>query len=177
MVKVRSTRGILLNWEALGALAETLGAAAVVATLLYLSHQVRQGLKDARAEGLQQLSRDYSAHSAVVMSDENVGPFVKGLTSYESLAPEERLKFDLCATGFVNIVENAIYHSEAGRLDEVLEMLEGNLGPRLFSYPGFGDWWLHGQKCGFAKSTQQWVDRQLASNEGGARFWHFTEGP
>jgi hypothetical protein len=70
-----------MNWEALGASAELLGAIGVIVTLLYLAAQIRQSLKDTRAEALQQLSRDYMTHGAVVMQDENVGAFLNGLSS------------------------------------------------------------------------------------------------
>ena len=53
-----------MNWEALGAMAEVLGAAGVILTLLYLSSQVKQSLKDTRADAIQQLSRDYASHSS-----------------------------------------------------------------------------------------------------------------
>jgi hypothetical protein len=164
-----------MNWEALGALAELLGAVGVIVTLLYLASQIKQSFKDTRADALQQLSRDYANHTSTVMSDENVGAFIKGLTSYASLEPEERLKFDICAAGFVNLVENTIYHNEAGRLDEVLTMLEGYLGPRLFAYPGFREWWEQDEERGFADVTQEWVDRQITARESGARFWHYSD--
>jgi len=37
-----------MNWEAIGALGEVVGAAAVVLTLLYLARQVRDGSKQIR---------------------------------------------------------------------------------------------------------------------------------
>jgi hypothetical protein len=165
-----------MNWEAIGALAEVFGAVGVITTLLYLSFQVRQSVKDTRASAIQQLGRDYADHSAVVMSDENVSAFVKGLTSYSSLLPEERLKFDACATGYVNLVEHTLYHTEAGRLTEVVEMLQNYLGPRLLAYPGFEEWWHQGEKSGFGRPTQGWIDEQLERQRGGKRFWHTPGG-
>jgi hypothetical protein len=40
-----------LNWEAVGAVAETLGAAGVIATLVYLVAQIRQNTATVRATG------------------------------------------------------------------------------------------------------------------------------
>ena len=39
-----------MNWSALGAIAELLGAAGVIASLLYLATQMRQSLSLARVE-------------------------------------------------------------------------------------------------------------------------------
>ena len=75
-----------------------------------------------------------------------------------SLTPEERVKFDNCITGYINIVEVTLYHTEQGRIEEVLEMVSGNFGLRYFSYPGANEWWDHCEKLAFADSTRQWVD-------------------
>ena len=42
-----------MNWEAIGAIGEIIGAIAVVATLVYLSAQIRQSNREARASTLQ----------------------------------------------------------------------------------------------------------------------------
>jgi len=39
-----------VNWEAVGTIAEIVGAAGVIASLLYLAAQIRQSTKVARAE-------------------------------------------------------------------------------------------------------------------------------
>ena len=160
-----------VNWQAISAVAEALGAAGVIATLLYLAIQIRQANSNDRVDGLQQLGRDYANHSAVVMRDENVAAFIKGLNSYRDLTPEERVKFDICVAGYINVVEVGLYHAEVNRLDEVLEMLSNYLGPRLFAYPGLRDWWQHGKKGGFGESTQAWVDEEIQKNKDTEGFW------
>ena len=109
------------------------------------------------------------------MRDENVSAFIKELNTYEDLTAEERVKFDLCVGIFLNVVEVTIYHAEAGRLDEVLEMLHNHLGPRLFAYPGLEKWWRNGNRAGFSPETQDWVDKQIERNRGSAVFWENSE--
>ena len=82
-----------MNWDAIGTIAEIIGAIAVVATLAYLAVQIRHGIDNDRVQGIQQLSRDWATHSALVTSDENVATFVKGLNAYDELTPEERMKY------------------------------------------------------------------------------------
>lgn len=104
-------------------MAEVIGAIGVIVSLLYLAIQVRQGNQNHVVDSHQQIARDFGAHSAVVMRDENVSAFIKGLTQYDDLTAEGRVKFDLCVGVIINIVEVTIYDAEAGRLDAVLEML------------------------------------------------------
>ena len=97
-----------MNWDAIGTIAEIIGATAVVATLAYLAAQIRHGIDNDRVQGIQQLSRDWATHSALVTSDENVAVFIKGLNAYGELSPEERMKFDFCVGGYINLGEVAL---------------------------------------------------------------------
>ena len=162
----------MINWDALGAVAETLGAVGVVATLIYLARQFHQSLVDADADANIQLGRDYLNHQALVISDENIGAFVKGLESFSSLSPEERIKFSVCATGYVNVIEATLMLIEAGRAHDELEMQKKYLSTRLLSYPGFEEYWQLSEKSGFGQATQEWIDQQIEANRGGPRFWH-----
>ena len=90
-----------MNWDAIGTIAEIIGAVAVVATLVYLAVQIRHGIDNDRVHGIQQVSRDWATHSALVTSNEYVAVFVKGLNAYGELSPEERMKFDFCIGGYI----------------------------------------------------------------------------
>jgi hypothetical protein len=165
-----------MSWDAISTIAEVIGAAAVVGTLIYLAIQIRQGNDNDRVQGIQQLGRDYAAHTAAVTRDEMVGSFMKGLNRYGDLTPEERAKFEYCVGGYINLGEAALYHAEVNRLHEAMEMLSAYLGPRVFAYPGFREWWRHGDRAGFAESTQDWVDEQIARNADTPLFWEYGRG-
>lgn len=160
-----------MNWDAIGTIAEIIGATAVVATLAYLAAQIRHGIDNDRVQGIQQLSRDWATHSALVTSDENVAVFIKGLNAYGELSPEERMKFDFCVGGYINLGEVALYHANVDRLHEAIDALNAYLGPRLFAYPGLRDWWHHGNRGGVTETTQDWVDEQILKNEETIPFW------
>jgi len=160
-----------MNWDAISTIAEIIGAAAVVATLAYLAIQIRHGTDNDRVQGLQQLSRDWATHAALVSSDEHVAVFVKGLNAYAELSPEERVKFDFCVGGYINLGEVALYHAEVDRLHELIDAVNAYLGPRFFAYPGMRDWWHHGNKGGFTETTQKWIDEQILRNQETSPFW------
>lgn len=162
-----------MNWDALGAVAEVVGAIGVIGTLLYIAVQVRQTNNDSRIEAHQQITRDYEQHMANVAHDQHVEAFVKGLNDYADLTPLERVKFDLCMSGYINLIEETLYHEEGGKLPELRQMLSAYLGPRLFAYQGFRDWWEHDRKAGFAEVTQSLVDDLIAMNGDTPGFWEY----
>jgi hypothetical protein len=162
-----------MNWDALGAVAETVGAIGVIGTLLYIAVQVRQANQDSRIDAHQQVTRDTEQHLIAVANDQNVEVFIKGLNAYGSLTPPERVKFDLCAVGHVNLIEETLVHAEAGKLEDVRDMLSLYLGPRLFAYSGFREWWEHDRKAGFAVSTQSVVDDLIERNRDTPGFWEY----
>ena len=160
-----------MNWEAIGTIAEVVGAIAVVASLIYLARQIREANQNAAIEANERMARDYASHGSVVMSDENVEVFVRGLENFFDLSPSERVKFDHAMAGYVNLIEATLLHNEAGRIEDVLDMLSGYLGRRLFSYPGAEQWWLHGEKTGFGDYTQRAIDKLIEQNRETPGFW------
>ena len=62
-----------MNWEALGALGEIAGAAAVIVTLAYLSVQIRQNTKASRVAAVQAASENSSRFSELIAGDTALG--------------------------------------------------------------------------------------------------------
>ncbi len=52
----------IINWEAIGAIGELMGATAVVVTLLYLVKQIKQNTESTDAVGLQTWQSNSTAH-------------------------------------------------------------------------------------------------------------------
>lgn len=84
-----------MNWNALGAIVEAGGAIAVVATLVYLSIQVRHSYRSTRADITQRLNDAM----AQINRDVYLNPEFASLltraddkTSFEKLEPEDRVQ-------------------------------------------------------------------------------------
>ena len=84
-----------MNWEAIGAVGEIVGALGVIATLLYLSRQVRRSDETARAESLRVLLDGHRDRSVVhgFASPEVSDLLAKGLTDFKSLSASEKRQF------------------------------------------------------------------------------------
>ena len=107
-----------MNWDAIGAIAELLGAAAVFISLVYLAVQIRDSKKS------DQIIAAAQAASAV---DQWVGQFVRdaelcdlyrrGATDYESLSHDEKNRFGWIIVQFIRSVEAIWLHHRIGAID------------------------------------------------------------
>ena len=107
-----------MNWEAIGAIAELIGAAAVFISLVYLAVQIRDSKKS------DQIIAAAQAASAV---DQWIGQFVRdaelcdlyrrGATDYESLSHEEKNRFGWLIVQFIRSVEAIWLHHRMGAID------------------------------------------------------------
>ena len=86
-----------MNWEAIGAIGEIVGALAVVTTLLYLSVQIRQYQRSSIAEGS---SKGHALHSVwrntIVQNTDAAGALAKA-NSGENLSERERVQLEFFA--------------------------------------------------------------------------------
>jgi hypothetical protein len=104
-----------MNWEAFGAIGEVIGATAVVVSLIYVSLQVRAGLR-----GLQTTTRDSVFKSLVdwnltVMGDPRLAwIFQSGSKDFDSLTGEERARYTHIMYGFYKVFENIYLHHVEG---------------------------------------------------------------
>ena len=81
-----------MNWDAIGALAEVFGAAAVLVTLIYLSLQIRQSNSLAEAQSQRELTT-LDAFAPLVADPTLAAEFRACLNRYEEQDPEVKTRF------------------------------------------------------------------------------------
>lgn len=85
----------LVNWDAIGAIAELVGAAAVIVSIAYLGVQVRQTRLQLQSQAEDYIaSRTFDAYDPVYEGD-HAHTFRKGLESPEQLDEDEAFVFRL----------------------------------------------------------------------------------
>lgn len=100
-----------MNWAAVGAVAELVGAAAVVVSLIYLSFQVRAGSK-----ALQTTMRDSSFHALteynlyLISDPELPWVFQEGCRDPNGLDEKQKARFVHAAYAFFKLFENVYLH-------------------------------------------------------------------
>ena len=107
-----------MNWEAIGAVGEILGALAVVATLGYLATQIRQNTKTARSSMRQAIAEmTMSTARDIVSHGELAEAFAKQMAG-EALSQPERLRLIARCYVAMRNYENIHYQYLSGMLSD-----------------------------------------------------------
>ncbi len=131
-----------MNWDAIGAIGEILGAIAVVATLIYLTVQLRQNSLQLRLGSSQTAASNYSGRVIAVLSDpESLSVFRKGLRSYSALTQDEQARFHATMLGFQTsfTTNRELYLEDV--ISESLFNAWADDWVRILKCPGAGEWW------------------------------------
>jgi hypothetical protein len=97
----------MTNWDALGAIAELVGATAVLITLVYLVIQVRQHSRSISSMATQAIFGQFNELSMLLASDPILAKaFEQGLSNPESLSDEDASRFTWLVRTMMNIWMN-----------------------------------------------------------------------
>jgi hypothetical protein len=110
-----------VNWDAVGAVAELLGALGVIATLGYLAFQIRQNTISMRSSSHQAAVTAVSDWSRAIGLDPTAAQLVQqGNLDLGALTPERRFQFMFLTTSLYRNFENIFYQHEQGAIDEAV---------------------------------------------------------
>jgi hypothetical protein len=156
-----------MNWEAIGAVGEILGAIAVVVSIVYLSISIRQNsqLLKSAAEGSASQKYESTMH-LVGATPENAAIYSRGSQDAESLSAEERTHFFfIIGNAFVQIDYTHQLYLDGNLSKERWEALM-NVIRYYISLPGIRYWWrtfgstvLIGSKSEFGKIVENEVSK------------------
>jgi hypothetical protein len=150
-----------MNWDAIGAIGELVGAAAVVGTLFYLAIQIRLSNRFAERQSRQELiSSNIQFHEILVSNPELVSIRLKLEDINSEYTPEEQLKIH----DFIGLVhaQSSIVGAdyEYGFIDErILTTYFRAYANFIDSYPGVKLFWLDR------------LDNQIEVRSGFSKWW------
>ena len=107
-----------MNWEAVGAIGEIIGAAAVVGSLVYLASQIRTQNRETRAASVHQVLHEWSTAISRLHEPEMADIFVAAIEDFDSLGPSQRLRFVIYLMVAVRSFEDAYFQWREGRLED-----------------------------------------------------------
>ena len=101
-----------MNWDAIGAIGEIVGAVAVLITFIYLSVQIRQNTKAVRSTALDSSVSALSAIRDRILSDKEIaGLYMLGCEDPDSLDKADLTRFRMLLTNILlammNLYENS----------------------------------------------------------------------
>jgi len=154
-----------MNWEAIGAIGEIIGAFAVVLTLGYLATQIRQNTKAERNTAMQHLLAASAATNNLIAGDEQLASTLsKGFKDPQALSDAERLQVNAQFIGLMQHMDGAFHMHKAGLLDdEIWAKFEYEL-PIWLHIPMIREWY-DSDRYRLSKSFQKYLDERLSETE------------
>ena len=148
-----------MNWDAIGATGEIIGAAAVVLTLFYFIHQIRQNTKQLSRASTQATQSTMYANNLFSLSHPDVMALnEKGMKDFESLSHPERAQFHIFwMTSFMAYQEGYIQFKQGYIAADSWRPIETHLF-RYIRNPGLNAWWQQ-EKKGFGQEFVAYVER------------------
>ena len=146
-----------MNWDAIGAIGEIVGALAVVVSLGYLASQIRIQNRESRLNAMHDIAVGYRDTLATI-ADESVAELLdKSIVDYASLSQAETLRIIAVVSRLFRVWEEAYLLYEEGRLDDrmwqpMLRQFNGYL-----SVNGFTEVWAL-RKQYFDSGFREFVD-------------------
>ena len=108
-----------MSWDAVGAIGEIVGAAAVVITLVYLAAQINGANRSLRTSVRDSAFRQIQDWNNQLVSERELPlVFQRGLEDFDSLDEADRARFLHMAYSFVKLYENLYLHHVDGSLPD-----------------------------------------------------------
>ena len=130
-----------MNWEAIGAVGEVVGAAGIILTLLYLAAQIKSNTVATQTASRLDVSRDYREVNRLSLDIVTAKAFRNGLQDYPNLEYEQRVLFSTVITNEALFFQGVFAQFESGQLES--ETYEAYLlwFSSLIKTPGGSAWW------------------------------------
>ena len=106
-----------MNWDAIAAVGEILGAVAVVISLVYLARQIHLQNRQSRVAAMHEISTGFRAATSRMIEDDLGEIWVKALKDIDSLNDVERTKLIVGSTTVLRAWEEAYILHDIGNLE------------------------------------------------------------
>ena len=151
-----------MNWDAIGAIGEVLGALGVIITLVYLASQLRQNTRALRSSTY--ASYVQASFSINDFRAANAGVMVK-VDNGQDLTEEENIVFSSFLFKLLGTFEDAyLHHAEGVLSDEIFEARMRGLDTAFFGINTLEERWVAMKDVVFAPSFVRYVDQRRQRN-------------
>lgn len=142
----RRPGSIVINWEAIGAIGEIVGALAVVASLIYLATQIAVQNREARIASMHDISSAHRDSLAAISEGVMADVFDKALDDFDNLSRADTFRVIGFVYRFFRVWEEAYFQHQAGRLeDRMWDSMSRQFSAYLSLVPFRRIWDLRGQ--------------------------------
>lgn len=131
-----------MNWEAIGAVSETVGVIVVVASVWYLAIQIRKQTDEARMTATRELARDFNDIGADLTRDAELLHLYRiAISDIDSLEDNDRLRIGFLFNRAFRTFEQHYLHVSGDTIEATyLESVNTRIR-EFMSFPGVQRWW------------------------------------
>lgn len=141
-----------MSLSELANLGEFIGGIAVIATLIYLTIQLRQSTRSLKSATLANNTNLWASMLVNVASGDKTKAYLHGSTASDKLTPDEFLQFFLISRIMFVGFESQHHQFRQGMLDkDIYEGYERSFQAQVLSMPGFRRYW---QQCAHEFSNE-----------------------
>lgn len=154
-----------MNWEAIGAVGEIVGAITVFLTLVYLAIQIRQNTKAVQASAIDSANSQVSNVREKIFSDPEVANmYRRGNEDPTSLNEDDAIRYRLLVHNVLLAISNVIIQASVTGLSESTWQVQLPIITRVVTTPG-GRWFWNAYRHEFEESFRQMIDDLLSSED------------
>ena len=147
-----------MNWEAIGAIGEIVGALAVVISLIYLATQIRTQNTESRLASIHEILVGFRESLQVFASGDAAEIMARANEDYDSLSNAETVKLICGIYPILRVWEEAFIQYENGRLEERVWVGINSQYASYLGYPSVARVWDL-RKSHFDQSFQDMVQK------------------
>lgn len=152
----------MMNWEAIGTIAEIVGALAVVVTLAYLAVQIRDGARASRSAAVTDATTAMQAWYQELGSNlDSATLFLDGMTDPDSLSRHAQFQFVMLVHAAFLGFQRTYFLSRAGTLDVGLRDSIGTAVRAVNRMPGMAFYWRN-RRVFFQPEFAHWIEELLS---------------
>lgn len=130
-----------LNWEAIGAIGEVLGAITVALTLIYLVVQLRQNTKALRLSTANAVTEELQAMWSLLASDKGLTEVIIKAGQSKELDTESKVRYYTFTSNTLRIYENAYLQKIEGSIHEAHWIGLTRMMIDYTDMPAFSSYW------------------------------------
>ena len=157
--------GDTMNWDAIGAISEALGAIAVVLTLIYLAAQIRRNTESGRdAAAINAINSFAYATEELNRDPDLVKIYFDGRKDFDALQLLEKQRFGLYLTTVFHRYGIVLHQVRQGKIDEQAVDYMSAQVKSAFDGAGTQQWW-EGARNLFKQEFQEYGDELISGIE------------
>jgi hypothetical protein len=149
----------MLTLADISQISQTLGSAAVVASLIFVGVQLRQNTKVTRAEAHRAVSEALNQVNLLwARNSEATSIWLSGMSDRRALTPEDRWRFDAMMRAYLHVCETMYAQADLGAGDYGIVLAEQDGIKTVFSSDAVREWWAE-NPFGFSPEFRGYVEK------------------